>query len=60
MVRPEVSARLAEVRRRSAFYRSLGADPMSLAAGCAVKVDLVRVVYPAMEELRRELTPPWP
>ncbi|MCG2896087.1 MAG: SelD-related putative sulfur metabolism protein [Acidilobus sp.] len=57
MVRPEVSARLAEVRRRSAFYRSLGADPMSLAAGCAVKVDLVRVVYPAMEELRRELSP---
>ncbi len=44
--------RLERVRRRAAYYRSLGADPLSLAAGCAVKVDLLRVVYPAMDMLR--------
>ena len=48
--------RIAEIRRRAAYYRSLGADPLSLAAGCAVKVDLVRVVYPAMEMLRPTLS----
>ena len=52
MVRAEVAARIREVKRRAAYYASLGANPLSLAAGCAVKVDLERVVYPAMEMLR--------
>ncbi|MGC9071820.1 MAG: SelD-related putative sulfur metabolism protein [Acidilobus sp.] len=52
MVREEVHRKIMSVKRMAAYYRSLGADPLSLAAGCAVKVDLVRVVYPAMEMLR--------
>ena len=56
MVREEVKERLREVRRRAGYYRSLGADPMSLAAGCSVKVDLIRVVYPAMKVLRPSLS----
>ncbi|MGC9112903.1 SelD-related putative sulfur metabolism protein [Acidilobus sp.] len=55
MVSEEVKERLRRVRQMTAHYRSLGADPMSLAAGCSVKVDLLRVVYPAMKSLRPRL-----
>ncbi|MGC8566841.1 MAG: selenophosphate synthase-like protein [Caldisphaera sp.] len=47
---------LKNVRKRLSYYRSLGADPLSLATGCAVKVDLLRVVYPAMEKIKPYLT----
>ncbi|AMD30875.1 SelD-related putative sulfur metabolism protein [Acidilobus sp. 7A] len=55
MVRDDVREKLRMVKRMAAYYRSLGADPMSLAAGCSVKVDLIRVVYPAMKALRPRL-----
>ncbi|AFZ70538.1 selenophosphate synthase [Caldisphaera lagunensis DSM 15908] len=43
---------LNNIRQRLSYYRNLGADPLSLATGCAVKVDLLKVVYPAMEKIR--------
>ncbi len=56
MVREEVKERIRKIKERAAYYRSLGADPLSLSAGCSVKVDLTRVVYPAMKLLRPILT----
>jgi len=44
-----------KIVKRLRYYRSMGVEPLSLATGCAVKVDLLRVVYPAMEEIRRRL-----
>jgi selenophosphate synthase len=40
---------------RVSEYKRLGLNPLALATGCAVKVDLVRVVYPALRDLREEL-----
>lgn len=40
-----------EVLERIKYYKKLGVNPLSLATGCAVKVDLLRVVYPALGEL---------
>jgi len=37
------------------YYKKLGVNPLSLATGCAVKVDLERVVYPALEKLKPKL-----
>jgi len=36
-------------------YKKLGVNPLSLATGCAVKVDLVDVVYPAISSVRDRL-----
>lgn len=36
-------------------YKRMGLNPMSLATGCAVKVDLLETVYPALDKLRGEL-----
>lgn len=36
-------------------YREIGVSSLELACGCAVKVDLDSVVYPAIRELRRRL-----
>ena len=36
-------------------YREIGISSLELACGCAVKVDLETVVYPAIRELRRRL-----
>lgn len=36
-------------------YKKLGLNPFSLAAGCAVKVDLIDTVYPALQKIREEL-----
>ncbi|QKR01083.1 selenide, water dikinase [Metallosphaera tengchongensis] len=33
----------------------MGLNPLSLATGCAVKVDLIDTVYPALEKLREKL-----
>ena len=44
-----------ELLERVKYYKRLGVNPLSLATGCAVKVDLVRVVYPALKELRPRL-----
>ncbi len=44
-----------EVYEKIKYYKELGVNPLSLATGCAVKVDLLRVVYPALEELRPKL-----
>ncbi len=44
-----------ELLERVKYYRKLGINPLSLATGCAVKVDLVRVVYPAIREIREKL-----
>lgn len=38
-----------------AYYRELGMDPLKWVAGCAVKVDLVDVVYPALRRIKPEL-----
>jgi selenophosphate synthase len=37
-------------------YNGLGINPLELACGCAVKVDLDSVIYPAMRELRSKLS----
>ena len=44
-----------ELMERVKYYKKLGVNPLSLATGCAVKVDLDRVVYPALRELRPKL-----
>ncbi|MDM7275335.1 MAG: SelD-related putative sulfur metabolism protein [Thermoprotei archaeon] len=44
-----------EFAERVEYYRSLGVNPFSLATGCAVKVDLVDVLYPALKSIRSEL-----
>jgi len=40
---------------RVARYREMGMDPLRWVAGCAVKVDLTTVVYPALRRLRPTL-----
>jgi selenophosphate synthase len=47
--------RVRKVREMVKYYEQLGVNPLSLATGCAVKVDLVRVVYPAIRQVRPEL-----
>jgi len=44
-----------EFAERIEYYRSLGVNPFSLATGCAVKVDLVEVLYPALRSIRGDL-----
>lgn len=44
-----------EFVERIEYYRSLGVNPFSLATGCAVKVDLVDVLYPALKSIRGDL-----
>jgi len=44
-----------EFSKRVEEYRSLGVNPFSLATGCAVKVDLLTVLYPAIRSIRGEL-----
>ena len=36
-------------------YRQLGMDPLRWVAGCAVKVDLISVVYPALRHIKPQL-----
>ena len=36
-------------------YKKMGLNPLSLATGCAVKVDLIDTVYPAIQKIRGEL-----
>ncbi len=36
-------------------YKKMGINPLSLATGCAVKVDLIDTVYPALEKLKQKL-----
>ncbi len=38
-----------------AIYKEMGLDPLKWVAGCAVKVDLTTVVYPALRTIRPEL-----
>ncbi|MEJ2778204.1 SelD-related putative sulfur metabolism protein [Stygiolobus sp. RP850M] len=42
-------------RENLEIYKSMGLNPLSLATGCAVKVDLIETVYPALEKLRKDL-----
>jgi selenophosphate synthase len=44
-----------EITERIQYYKKLGLNPLALATGCAVKVDLLRVVYPAIRMIREEL-----
>jgi selenophosphate synthase len=44
-----------EIIEKVKYYKKLGVNPLSLATGCAVKVDLIKVVYPALKELRPKL-----
>lgn len=44
-----------EFSKRVEEYRSLGVNPFSLATGCAVKVDLLTVLYPAIRSIKGEL-----
>ena len=45
----------SEILERVEYYKKLGLNPLSLATGCAVKVDLLRVVYPAIHKLKPQL-----
>lgn len=36
-------------------YKKFGLNPLAMATGCAVKVDLIDVVYPALERIKEEL-----
>ncbi|NON63460.1 SelD-related putative sulfur metabolism protein [Acidianus sp. RZ1] len=36
-------------------YKKMGLNPLSLATGCAVKVDLIDTVYPALEKIKNGL-----
>lgn len=40
---------------RVARYKEMGLDPLRWVAGCAVKVDLTTVVYPALRKIRPQL-----
>ncbi|BFH73692.1 SelD-related putative sulfur metabolism protein [Sulfurisphaera javensis] len=42
-------------RENLEVYKSMGLNPLSLATGCAVKVDLIDTVYPALEKIRKIL-----
>ena len=42
-------------RKNLEIYKSYGLNPLSLATGCAVKVDLIDVVYPALNKIRHIL-----
>ena len=44
-----------EILERVEYYKKLGLNPLALATGCAVKIDLLRVVYPSIKVLREEL-----
>jgi len=44
-----------ELIERIQYYKKLGLNPLALATGCAVKVDLLRVVYPAIRNLKEKL-----
>jgi len=44
-----------EFSKRVEEYRSLGVNPFSLATGCAVKIDLLTVLYPAIRSIRGDL-----
>lgn len=44
-----------EFLKRIEEYRALGVNPFSLATGCAVKVDLLTVLYPAIRSVKGEL-----
>jgi len=50
-----LSKLFSEIIERVKRYKELGLNPLSLATGCAVKVDLLKVVYPAIRELRSKL-----
>ena len=45
----------AKFRANLEVYKSFGLNPLSLATGCAVKVDLIDTVYPALDKLRQIL-----
>ncbi len=46
---------MSEFWKRVEHYRQLGIDPLKWVAGCAVKVDLTSVVYPALNSIKPEL-----
>jgi selenophosphate synthase len=51
----EVRILFEDILERIKYYKDLGLNPLALATGCAVKVDLLRVVYPSIKVLREEL-----
>ncbi len=53
--REALRRRIAEIEAMVEYYKRLGVNPLSLATGCAVKVDLERVVYPAFARVRERL-----
>jgi selenophosphate synthase len=42
-------------RKNVEKYTRMGLNPLSLATGCAVKVDLIDTVYPALDRIRTKL-----
>jgi len=52
---PSDAVAIEEFWDRVARYREMGMDPLRWVAGCAVKVDLTTVVYPALRRLRPTL-----
>ncbi|MCS4537627.1 MAG: SelD-related putative sulfur metabolism protein [Thaumarchaeota archaeon] len=52
---PSDTVAIEEFWDRVARYREMGMDPLRWVAGCAVKVDLTTVVYPALRRLRPTL-----
>ncbi len=47
--------KVKEIKEMIERYEELGLNPLSLATGCAVKVDLIRVVYPALRDINEEI-----
>lgn len=47
--------KVSELKAMVERYEQLGINPLSLATGCAVKVDLIRVVYPAIQNMHPEI-----
>jgi len=47
---------MSDFRRMLDRYLNLGVNLLSLAIGCAVKVDLYEILYPAISRIKHELT----
>jgi AcrR family transcriptional regulator len=55
LTRADVADLFERFRENLYKYRRMGLNPLSLATGCAVKVDLIDTVYPALERIKPSL-----
>ena len=54
-MKPIYEYKVKQLKEMVKRYEDLGLNPLSLATGCAVKVDLLRVVYPALRRINKEI-----